>query len=266
MGERALSYSAFSINEWFRLDRIANKYDQKLKVAYTKTVAQGSQINSLYVRNVITDCVIETAMDTASVYGMVFNPNSPVYRRLIDKMTDGYMKVVNDESARSKVRQILPPGLSLSERRNRLDVFGLDAKQAVRIERMRQEGASAEDIRSTRFTLAVQRGNLIALTEVNRVINHALETLWLDNLGISKADNDVWMFDNSIPQNVTSIAQLPKRARKEWVTRRDDRVCNYCLPLEGETARLGADFDTEYGYFPCPPIHPRCRCYMIVSV
>lgn len=266
MGERALQFSDFSVNEWFRLDSIASKYDQKLKVAYTQTVAQGQQVNSLYVRNVITDCVIETAMSSASVYGMVFNPNSPVYRDLIDRMTDGYMKVVNDEKAREKVRGILPVGLSLTERRNRLDVYGLDARAAVRIENMRQEGASADDIRSTRFTLAVQRGNLLALTEINRVINHALETLWLDNLAVSKADNDVWTFDNSIPRNVTSIAQLPKRARKEWITRRDDRVCDYCLPLEGETARLGAEFDTEYGYFQCPPIHPRCRCYMIVSV
>lgn len=266
MGEPAILYSAFSINEWFRLDHLASKYDRKLKVAYTQTAAQGNQVDDLYIRDVIAQLVVEVGLSSAKVYGMVFNTSSPVYLPLIDRMTDGYMKVVNSDEAREKVRQIIPTGLSLAERRHRLDVFGLDARSAVRIEHMRQEGKSESDINQTRFTLAVQRGNLIALTEVNRIINAALETLWIDNLRVSKAEDDIWWFERSVPNNVESIAQLPSRARKEWVTRRDDRVCNYCLPIEGVTARLGADFDTEYGYFPYPPIHPRCRCYMVVSV
>lgn len=261
-------FSEFSIGEWYRLDNIAAKYDQQLKIAWTKTVAQGQQVNSLYVRNVFTDTVIETCLTTAQVYGMVFNPNSPIYRTLIDRMTDAYMKVVDDDKAKERVKEILPSGLSLSERRNRSDVYGLDARAAVRIERMRQEGKPAEDIRRARYEATVQRGNLIALTEINRVINHSLETLWIDNLRVSKAEepSDVWHFDRSVPTSVSSISQLPKRARKEWITRRDNRVCDYCLPLEGATARLGFEFDTEYGMFQAPPIHPRCRCYMIVSV
>lgn len=269
MSSQVYEYSDFSVNEWYRLDNLAAKYDQQLKVAWTKTVAQGQQVNSLYVRNIFTDTVIETCLTTAQVYGMVFNPNSPIYRRLIDRMTDVFMGVVNDDKAKDKVKEILPAGLSLSERRNRTDVYGLDARAAVRIERMRQEGASSEEVRTARLNAAAHRGNLVALTEINRVINLSLETLWIDNLEISKAEeppNEVWYFDRSVPTNVSSISQLPKRARKEWITRRDNRVCEYCLPLEGVKARLGFEFDTEYGMFQSPPIHPRCRCYMIVSV
>ena len=256
----------FTVDEWNRLDSLSAKYERQLKTAYLQTVARRQQANSLLIRNIVTDTVVEVGVTTAQIYGMVFNPNSPVYRVLIDRMTDRFMGTVNNDAAKEKVKEILPSGLSLSQRRARLDVFGLDAGSAVRIERMRQNNAAQQDIESARLHMSITRGNLLALTEVNRFVNRTLETLWIDNLSVSKAENDVWFFDESIPNNVTSIAQLPKRARKEVVTRRDERVCNYCLPLDGIRARLGEEFDTDYGFFITPPFHPRCRCYMIVSV
>jgi hypothetical protein len=262
-----VGHDDFSVSEWFRLDHIADKYDSQLKQAYLTTVVRGTQANSLIIRNVITDCVIETGVTTAQTYGMVFNPNSPVYRRLIDLATGSYMqRVMNDESAKDSVKAILPHGLSLSERRNRLNVFGLDARSAVRIERMRQDGAAPRVLEQTRLDLSIQRGNIVALTEINRVINLTLETVWIDNLKISKAEEDVVWFDQTVPGDVVSITNLPKKARKEIVTRRDDRVCNYCLPLDGVKARLSVEFDTDYGFFMAPPFHPRCRCFMIVSI
>jgi hypothetical protein len=260
-------WSDFSVEEWNRLDRLAGKFERKLKTAYLQTVAQRQRANSLLIRNIITDTVVEVGVTSAHVYGMVFNPNSPSYRVLIDRLTDRFMDTVNNDNAKEKVKEILPTGLSLSQRRARLDVFGLDAGSALRIERMRQAGEKREDIENARLHMSVTRGNLLALTEINRVVNRTLETLWIDNLSISKAD-DVWYFDETVPNNITSIAGLNSKARKRPVSRRDNVVCNHCDDIEEETKPipLGTEFETPFGFFISPPFHPRCRCFMIVSV
>jgi hypothetical protein len=117
--------------------------------------------------------------------------------------------------------------------------------------------------------MSIQRGNLIALTEVNRIINQTLETVWLDNMTVSKArkseTSEMYLEHAGTVTAITSIRGIPARAKKMVVTRRDNRVCDYCLPLERATAKIGSMFNTRYGLFPHPPFHPRCRCYMIVS-
>jgi hypothetical protein len=168
------------------------------------------------------------------------------------------MKVVVNDKAKSKVRQVLPSDLSLSERANRLNVFGLSGRDAVRLERMRQKGVTGPRLAAARIDLSLQRGNIVVLTEVNRILNASVEALWLENLGISKARRS--------DRVVQSLQGIPSRAKKTIITRRDDRVCHYCLPLEGAQARIGTQFRTRYGLFHIPPFHPRCRCYMIVSV
>ena len=262
----------FSVTEWFRLDGIAITNERNLRRAFLQTVVQHQEANSLIIRNVITDTVVETAVSSAHAYGMAFNANTPSYRKLIDALTDTYMdRVVNDNAAKEQVRQMLPGGLSLPERRNRLDTFGLDGRSAVRLENMRQDGASESDIKAERLALVTQRGNLLATTEINRIVNSTLELLWVENLqGIHKAKkktdvttNWFYQFGNRASV-ITSLDGIPSSAKKEIVTRKDNRVCNYCAPLEGVSARLGTEFRTEYGLFMFPPFHPRCRCYMIV--
>jgi hypothetical protein len=260
----------FAVREWQRLDVLSARFDRHFKMAYTRGVTAGNFSESNF-RELVTDCVVETGVRTAEQYEITFNPTSPIYLNLIEELTRNYMGVVNNESAKKEVKRIIPQNLSLSDRRDRLDVFGLDARSAVRLERMRQQGASAHDLRATRIDLSVQRGNLIALTEVNRIINATLETLWLDNQrGISKARRKMvyggeWYKETAEGAKVISTLRgIPNRANKTIVTRKDNRVCNYCEPLDGVLTRIGAMFNTVYGLFKYPPFHPRCRCFMIV--
>lgn len=268
MSQAQANWTDHSISEWHRLDSIATKYDQQLKVAWSRTVVLNKRDPELF-RSVITDCVIETAVATAPVYGLVFNPSSPVWKRLIDNLTDRFMKVVDNEGAKSKVREILPGGIPLHDRATRLDVFGLDERSAVRLERMRQEGIAGQPLNNARLSMSVQRGNLVSLTEVNRIVNITIETLCMDNMKVSKADGEldiVWFYEDSVPSNVTSIKQLPKSAKKEIITRRDGIVCYVCLPLDGVQVRIGEMFETDLGFFQGPPFHPRCRCFLGVSL
>lgn len=257
-------WSEFSVTEWHRISGIATKHEPKMRTAYLRAVRSGKSVDKLQLRKAITDVVVEVGVSSANTYDLIFNPNSPIYIETIDNLTEKYANNVSSPKAQDAVRRILPANLPLNERRVRLNTFGLDARSAVRVEQYRQnlgEGSSAlRDVERVRRSAIVERGNLLALTETNRMINTSLEALWLDNSEISKAD--VVFYDRSI----RDINRLPKRARKEIITRRDDRVCKYCFPLEGITAKIGEEFDTDYGYFMVPPFHPRCRCFVIIGV
>lgn len=256
-------YSAFSISEWFRLDEISNKYEPKMKTAYLRAARSGTSLDKLQLRKQIIDVVVEVASSSSRVYGLVFNSNSPIYIETIELLTEKYASSVNSPKAQDAVRRILPQGLPLQDRRSRLNTFGLDARSAISIERYRQERGDSvtalQDVERARKAAIVARGNLLAITETNRMVNTALEALWIDNSSISKAD--VIFYDRKI----LATGRIPKRAKKEWITRRDDAVCNYCFPLEGAKAYLTEEFDTDYGFFQVPPIHPRCRCFMIIA-
>lgn len=253
----------FSYNEWHRLSEIAQKYEPKMRLAYTRAIRDGQQVDKLALRQVITSILANVCRTSADVYGLVFNPNSPSYIEAIDSLVDKYVSVVDSPQAREQVRQILPSGLPLHERKKRLNTFGLDARSALRIERYRQQSGNGptaqKNVERARQDAIRMRGNTLATTETNRVVNVALETLWLDNMGeISKAT--VVFYDRSI----TNISRLPRTAVKEWVTRRDGKVCLHCDPLDGITAQVGKEFDTDYGWFSTPPIHPHCRCFIII--
>lgn len=249
----------FSTHEWFRLNSIAQKYEPLMRLAYTRAMITKTRLDRSHLHDVITNCLAETCLSTAKIYNLNFNPSSVIYAETVDRLVDKYAGIITstNASAQAAVKRILPQGLSLAERRDRLNTLGLDIKSAIHIENHRQVGNG--DISRVRAIAITNRGNLIAVTETNRVVNAALEALWMDNQQISKAD--IMYYDNTI----SDLGNIPKRARKIIVTRRDDRTCDYCDSLDGIKARLGEDFDTEYGIFTAPPFHPHCRCFLIVS-
>jgi len=65
---------------------------------------------------------------------------------------------------------------------------------------------------------------------------------------------------------------------KEWLVTEDDRLCEFCRPMQGRTMGLGKSFykknstiigedggayDASYEDIQHPPLHPRCRCTLI---
>lgn len=249
----------FGFHEWWRLVEIANVYEPKMRLAYTRAMRDGTQVNQLELRQVITNILARVCRTSAPIYGLVFNPNSPIYIETIDRLVEKYVSVIDSPTAREEVRRILPADLPLHERRRRLNTFGLDAGSAIRVEMYRQQRGDSptaiSDTARVRADLIRMRGNLLATTETNRVVNASLEALWIDNLQaeVSKAV-------------VRLATPLPQNTQKTIVTRQDDRVCDYCEPLDGVSAKVGEAYDTKYGLFSGPPFHPRCRCFQILTV
>lgn len=254
------SWTPFSVEEWHRLSGISTKYEPMMRNAFLRATSGRRQIDTLELRTVITRILAETCDTTAEVYGLVFNPNSDIYTDTIDSLLESFHRVMESKRATDAVRLILPRDLTLAARRRRLDTYGLDVRSALSIERMWQEGRPVREIEQARSTAVLSRGNMIALTETNRAVNQSVQALWLDNYPpIEKARRP----RPKVVYIGTSRRRVMSAPHKTWLTRRDDRVCKYCLPLDGITARIDAEFETKYGVFETPPIHPRCRCFMV---
>lgn len=261
MTQPLAAWTPFSVSEWHRLSQICAVYEPSMRAAYTRAVVSRKQVNTLELQQVITRILIRVCETSADVYGLVFNPNSPVYFQTIDRMVNTYASGIESGAAKDEVARLLPRGLSLVERRKRLDLFGLDTRSAVSIENARQNGASEDELVRMRDSAIRNRGNMIATTETNRVVNGSLIALWSDNYGlVEKAARRP-----RVEYIGTSRRAIERAPNKTWLTRRDDKVCKYCAPLDGITARIDAEFDTKYGIFEAPPIHPRCRCFMTLG-
>jgi len=78
------------------------------------------------------------------------------------------------------------------------------------------------------------------------------------------AITSVWMSFNGAIKEALKKAMRTGEARKvmlKWVTRLDEKTCPICMDLHGKTWSL-AELDSAG--FMMPPIHPNCRCRLIV--
>lgn len=255
--------------EWYRLNEIAEKHEPSIRYAFTRAVALGPS-TVYFSRTPIMAIVAETCRTTAEEHGLSYSPSHPVILKTVDDLLENFAQSVNDKKAIRAVAAILPWDLSMAEREARSNLaYGLDERTAISLERKRQEIAgnkrALEALDRERKAAIQSRSNLIAVTETNRAVNASVEAVWSIQEGISKALIPTQDNQTVYGREITNPAKPGRRARKMILTRRDERVCNYCDPLDGITARLGQSFDTEYGYFDYPPFHPRCRCFIYVT-
>lgn len=53
---------------------------------------------------------------------------------------------------------------------------------------------------------------------------------------------------------------------KRYLVTPDDRLCDFCSPVEDQEQDIRAEFTTPLGNFQYPPIHPNCRCSVTYSI
>lgn len=255
-------WSDFSVEEWHRLSDISMRHESSLRLAYTKAVQTRIEVSESSIRTAITFLLAEVCDTTSSRYGLVFNTDSPVYSEVVDTLTDQFITAIDSPQAKSAVARLVPRSVGTTEYARRTDTYGLDSRAAIRIEQMHQTDEPNWKIQEERTRSIMIRGNLLATTEANRVVNQALLALWRDNSSftIHKARRRP-----KVEYIGTSRRRIVESVHKVWMTRRDDKVCKYCDPLDGIAARLDAEFDTRYGIFDAPPIHPNCRCFMVLG-
>ena len=142
------------------------------------------------------------------------------------------------------------PALTILKDPERLaDAFGLTGRQADALAREtkalvanKKATAAIKQAMADRLRQALEaRAEVLGQTLANEAINTAQQALFeiAESQGLLDADKQV----------------------REWITRRDERVCPICDGFDGKRAEIGEPFvsdDGEEAYQ--TGIHPRCRC------
>jgi SPP1 gp7 family putative phage head morphogenesis protein len=79
-------------------------------------------------------------------------------------------------------------------------------------------------------------------------------------IAITETTNLYASVENALGEKL--MQQYPEvRVEKTWFTNNDDRVCEICGPLNGQTVEANAEYQGDLGAFYSPPAHPNCRCW-----
>jgi SPP1 gp7 family putative phage head morphogenesis protein len=170
---------------------------------------------------------------------------------LIVEVVQEQVTVVRDYVSRASLGQFTPQQVARGLR----DTIGLTNQQAGWVENFRQRQITDRMAAGRTFDQAVAesekatnryhdrihkyRTETIARTEILRASNEGRKEGWQQGVqdGFIGAD---WV--------------------KVWSTEFDDRTCDECSPLDGETAPVLGDF--PWGD---PPLHPNCRCTLLLE-
>jgi hypothetical protein len=55
---------------------------------------------------------------------------------------------------------------------------------------------------------------------------------------------------------------IPATTRKQWIAQ--EEACPVCAELDGEMVELDGLFSNDAGEFTGPPLHPSCRCNVVL--
>lgn len=187
----------------------------------------------------------------------IVNPKTVEYLRtanleLIREVTDETRLAVRDVVQRA-VEQGGAPKVQAREIRQ---LVGLTRRQATAVQNYEaaliEEGRKPDQIdRMTakyREKMLNMRATTIARTETLRSSNKGAVAAW-------RAAAD---------KGLMNAATL----RQQWLTTPDDRMCQHCAPVpamnEGGVP-LGGMFKTPIGPVDMPPLHPNCRCVLVLE-
>lgn len=161
------------------------------------------------------------------------------------------------ENSRAAIKHVLKEGIDRNRHPNRIardikDSLGLNDRLSIAVSRKRaaMEAAGVPDakIETTigRYNekLLNYRAKLIARTESSRAINGGRLELW---------------------KQMVDTGALAETSVKRWLTSSDERVCDICGPLHNTEVQLDESFESEGFSATEPPIHPDCRCDMVVK-
>ena len=133
----------FTYDEWHRLSRLSDKYEAALRLAFTTMISRGG--DSRPIENTLTRLVVQVAESTSAQYGLKFDPISHVWGTLILDLTSKYEEAYEAKDAKEAVGRILPRGISLRERNQRLDLAsGMTSTAATALEQQLQKFGSTE--------------------------------------------------------------------------------------------------------------------------
>ena len=128
------------------------------------------------------------------------------------------------------------------------DLVGLTQRQALAVDNRRRsliargvpQGRAMDQSMAYARKLHRRRAETIARTETMRAANAGQQLLW----------------EQAVDEGLIN----PARTLREWIVTPDDRLCDFCEPMDGQRVGMDEDFQSELGPVHEPPLHPSCRC------
>lgn len=188
----------------------------------------------------------------------VVNPEAVLWARtraatLVRAIDDGQREAIRRVTARVQRGDLT---VDAAARRLR-GVVGLDARRAEALE------AYAERVRGQ---LAGVRRRTVRERLERSVARY--ERRLLRDRALTIAHTESMMAANRGQLAAWEQAQAKGLAvgrEKRWVVTRDDHLCPTCRPLARQQRRLGEPFVSGRYSVQSPPLHPRCRCAMVLA-
>ena len=204
----------------------------------------------------------ELLASAAKLAGVNLSIDSPFVLEAAKKLTANLVTNVR-ASTKKAIRQIIFEAVrdgdapAVAQKAIR-EIVGLTQQDAMRIKRLQKAGAPPERVARTRAKYLRRRALNIARSETMFASNRGQQLAWREMVR-----------DNLI--DTSGFAQ-------EWITTPDDRLCDLCSPMDGQSIDLGSSFESsERGVLPSarvpyagvsvesPPLHPGCRCTLGAS-
>jgi hypothetical protein len=143
---------------------------------------------------------------------------------------------------RREVSALIKPLLGLTSR---------DAQAVLNFRAALEEAGLRQDLLLKKVTAyadrkLAQRARTIARTELMQASNAGQHALW---------------------QQAISRGLLPATATRKWTITFDDRLCQRCLAMSGQTVGMNDDFVSplDGARVHNPPLHPQCRCSVVLA-
>jgi Phage Mu protein F like protein. len=183
--------------------------------------------------------------------GMRFDLTNPAAVQAVDTEVANLVRDITEQSRqaiRDLVRQSVQGNFDVRQLAQQVKgSIGLTPQYAVATERYRQslvdnglsEGRALTRAQAYADRLLRHRAVTIARTEVIRATNAGQQTVWRD-----AQQEGLLGFD----------------AQRTWIVTPDDRLCELCAPMDGQTVGLNEPFQSDEGPVDYPPLHPNCRC------
>lgn len=195
-------------------------------------------------------------------FEMSFNIALPRSAEFLRAYTGNLIREVTGEQARTMidvVRNAFEEGghpYAQARQIRALENFGLTTRQNRAVMNFRGSQAEAgltgakldKVVERYRKKLLRYRSENIARTETIRASEAGHQEAW-------RQAADAGFFDTG-------------SARRKWVITPDDRLCPECRSVPGlnpEGVGLEQDFNTPFGPRPRPPLHPHCRCSVVME-
>lgn len=187
-------------------------------------------------------------------------PPNPFSTRWIKSHSAQLVRLISDES-KATIRQVILDGYTEGARvetiMSRLELsgsFGLLPREQKAVQRlgdkMTEAGASEEKISRAVKRKAQQMLKLRA-ERIARTETVAAQ---------SQGRGDAW-------RQARDEGFIPEGVTREWVAAgRSVRTCKMCIELNGKTSDFNEPFQSSYvGAVMEPPLHPQCRCVLVLS-